>query len=107
MEHQQIIKSINKDLSTTWATDMPLDEFLNLLAAHVNLLVRIDFERLIRLLYRIDVNEAKLKQLLKENTQQDAGKIIASMIIERQLQKIKSRQQYNQRDTNLSEEELL
>ena len=48
---------------------------------------------LVQILYRIDVSEKKIKTLLKENQGSDAGKIIASLIIERQMQKIKSRQQ--------------
>jgi hypothetical protein len=49
---------------------------------------------LVNLLYRIDVSEKNLKELLAKNPKQDAGDIIAMLIIERQLQKIKSRQQF-------------
>ena len=39
----------------------------------------------------IDVDEARLKKLLKDNAGEDAGMIIARLIIERQLQKIVTR----------------
>lgn len=51
-------------------------------------LVLNDFEKLINLLYRIDVDESKLRQVLSANENEDAAKTIAAMIIERQLQKI-------------------
>ena len=64
------------------------------LATYVNDLILHDFNRLIQLLYRIDVSEPKLKLLLKENPAQDAGLLIARMIIERQLKKIETRKQF-------------
>ena len=54
-----------------------------------------NFNKLISLLYRLDINESKLKQLLADSPGEDAGMIIAELIIERQLQKIKSRNENN------------
>ncbi len=67
------------------------EELTALLAIHINQLLQNNFEKLVSLLYRIDVSEKKLKQLLKDHPKEDAGNIIASLIIERQLEKIKSR----------------
>lgn len=78
---------------------------LNELASFINDLIINDFAQLVQMLYRIDISEKKLKQLLTDNADKDAGKIIAEMIIERQLQKIKSRQQFSQRDNNIDENE--
>jgi hypothetical protein len=64
------------------------------LAGIIDNLLDKDFERLVFLLYRMDVNEDKLKRLLKENEGRDAGIIIADLMIERQLQKIKSREEH-------------
>lgn len=75
------------------------------LAEAVNFLILHQFDELIRLLYRIDVHEQKLKQLLREHPQEDAGNIIASLIIERQLQKIKSRREFGRDTTIIPEEE--
>ena len=50
-----------------------------------------DFSKLVQILYRIDVNEAKLKQLLQEQPQTDAAVLIADLLIERQLEKIKTK----------------
>ena len=76
------------------------------LSAYINNLINSDFERLVSLLYRIDVNENKLKKLLRGNTEANAGRIIASLVIERQLQKLKSRQQSGgDRRNNVDEEE--
>ena len=61
-------------------------------------MIQRDFTGLLNLLYRLDINEAKLRKMLDEIQHEDAGKIIAALIIERQLQKIKSKQQFKQAD---------
>ncbi|MDB5202047.1 MAG: hypothetical protein JWQ27_1456 [Ferruginibacter sp.] len=79
--------------------------FRSQLAAFVNDLILHHFDQLVWLLYRIDVSEKKLTTLLASTPKEDAGQLIADMIISRQLEKIKSRQE-NRRDTNnISEEE--
>jgi hypothetical protein len=77
----------------------------NYIAEKINELIKNDFNHLIQVLYRIDVNEARLKQVLKDNPYEDAGKIIAALIMERQLQKIKSRKQFNQQNNKGNNEE--
>ena len=78
------------------------------LAQRINELLNSDFSKLISLLYRMDVSEAKLKQLLKDNPETDAGLLIADLMIERQLQKIKTRREASQakkRENDIDENE--
>jgi hypothetical protein len=70
----------------------------------LNELINNDFEALIQLLYRIDVNEKKIRDLLNENESKDAASVIANLIIERQLQKIESRKNYRPENDNCNEE---
>ena len=74
------------------------------LSSHINFLIQSDFQKLASILYRVDVSESKLKNLLKENQGFDAASIITDLIIERELQKIRSRQEYRN-DENISEDE--
>ncbi len=76
------------------------------LVEYINELINTDFEKLVQLLYRIDVSEAKLKALLQANPQEDAAKMIASLIMERQLQKLKSRKQTNTNEAEETDAEL-
>lgn len=77
------------------------DELTN----RINELLNSDFQRLISVLYRMDVNESKLRQLLNENPNTDASLLIANLMIERQIQKIKSRREFKQRDNDIDENE--
>ncbi len=74
------------------------------LAAYINQLITDDFTGLINLLYRLDINESRLKRILTDNPQEDAGRLIAALITERQQQKILARQQF-QREDNIPEED--
>ena len=100
----ELIQSINKDLAIELPERISLEAAKEKLKQHINDLIQHDFEKLVTLLYRIDVNETKLKQLLQQNSHVDAAEIITSLIIERQLQKIKSRHQFKQQD-NINEDE--
>lgn len=75
------------------------------LAEKVNVLIQRDFDQLLQLLYRIDINEQRLRRLLVENEGEDAGKIIARLIMERQWQKMESRRQYRQDNTTDEKDE--
>lgn len=77
-----------------------------LLAEKINYLIVHDFNKLIQILYRADISEIKLKGMLAENKNEDAGKLIGALFIERQLQKISSRLENRQNLNNISEEEL-
>lgn len=63
-------------------------------AQQVNWLIVNDLNSLIQLLYRVDISEPRLKFLLQEKVGEDASYIIADLLIERQLQKIKTREAF-------------
>lgn len=91
--------------SVTDATTLQDGRLQEQLASYINELILRNFDRLISLLYRMDIPEQKLKALLKANEQEDAGHIIASLMIERQLQKIKTRQESAGNDVAYDDEE--
>jgi len=55
----------------------------NDLIAFINDCIQHDFNKLVQLLYRIDVSEEKLKYILQLNPNEDAAKLIAAVIVER------------------------
>ena len=62
----------------------------------INELIKNDFSRLVQILYRIDVSEAKLKYILQTHPNEDAGKLIAQIILERLAATKKARESFNQ-----------
>ena len=79
------------------ATDAAIIKDKNLfeaLSGYINQLINNDFEYLLSLLYRIDVDEKKMRALLHQQQDSNAADIIARLIIDRQLEKIKCREQF-------------
>ncbi len=106
MEHRkELILILNNELALEMPEKISFEELRENLSHHINSLIQTNFQKLVVLLYRIDVSESKLKTLLLENTDAHAGAIIADLIIERQLQKLKSRQEFRNQDKNIPDEE--
>jgi len=71
------------------------EELLNLIELLVQELVDSDFESLLRLLYRIDVNENKVKKAIDFTGPEKASLSIAKLILEREKEKAASREKYS------------
>jgi hypothetical protein len=85
-------QEINGDFDLPVTTDQ--QQLVDALAAAINHLIQADFARFISILYRIDISENTLKETLEKQPDQDAGVLIAGLIIERQLLKQKMRAQF-------------
>lgn len=105
IENNELVQQVNKELAITLSEKISMEELHSQLAIHINELILHHFEQLISLLYRIDVSEAKIKSFLSRQTNENAGNIISTLIIERQLEKIKSRQQFRQQHDDFDEVE--
>lgn len=71
-------------------------KLLDYLTEEVAHLIEFDFERLLFILYRIDVSEQKVKKAIAESGLDEAPGKIAELIIERQIQKVKTRTEFSQ-----------
>jgi N-acetylglucosamine kinase-like BadF-type ATPase len=105
MENKELIQLLTKELAIEIAEQHSYNEVHAILAAYINSLIKNDFDKLISYLYRIDVNEQKLKSLMQQNPQKDTGDVIATLIIERQEQKIKTRKLFHKREDDIDVEE--
>ena len=85
---------------TNLLTNTPAPDVKMRLMPLINDLINHDFDALIQILYRIDVNEAKLKSVLRENPGQDAASLLADAIIDRQLEKIRLREKSHRSQKN-------
>jgi hypothetical protein len=99
-----LIKDLNQSYGWELADSLTMQELEALLAEIVNGWIRSDFTRLVQFLYRIDISESRLRQLLEENTEEDTGQLLARLILERLWQKIETRRQYKPGETTSDEE---
>jgi hypothetical protein len=94
-----VLKVLTEELSTLEETDKR-----DQLATYINFLMLNDFNGLIYLLYRVDVDEKNLRSILDEQKGQDASLIIADLVLLRMKEKEKSRQSFRTND-EISEED--
>ena len=90
-----IILSLSNQFGITLQTQ---EDFENKLASVIDDLIANDFARLVQILYRLDISEKRLKELLAAQQGRDASIVIARLIIEREKQKIESRKNFRQHD---------
>ena len=70
----------------------------------INELIKEDFSKLVQLLYRIDVSEAKLKNILEANPNENAGKLIAQVVIERLAATKKARESFSTKSSSIEDD---
>jgi hypothetical protein len=104
-ENNDLIKELNSDLPVLIPVESSSAQIKEVLIASINELIAKDLNQLLNILYRLDVSESRLRQMLKEHEQEDAATIVAALIIERQLKKIKSRREYSRKDDKIDENE--
>ena len=97
MENKSTIHQLTSELPILGAEVFSFSELKEKWALYFNELIQNDFPELVRLLYRIDISENKLRYLLKENPGGNAGEMITTLVVERLMQKIKSREEYREK----------
>lgn len=98
-QHIEELLRLNHQLSSLEQVEMKEQ-----LIVYINYLLLHDFNKLVQILYRVDVDEKKLKVLLQENKETDAAIIIADLLLQRQEEKIKTKQEFKPGD-DIPEEE--
>ena len=79
--------------------------WVNQLSVLINELILHDFNALLQLLYRVDVSEREVKSLLQQQPHQDAGMLLARMLLQRQKEKAALRRQFNQDSSGIPDED--
>lgn len=82
-----------------------MEELEQLLSERLEVLVERDFQQFVLLLYQVDVSEPKVKAILASEGYPDVYRSVARLIIDRQMEKIKSREIYKQPPESLTDEE--
>ena len=76
------------------------EELIDLISQLIQELIDQDFEKLLLLLYRLDINEKKVKEAIDISGPANAPLSIAKLIMAREKQKIATRAKYNTGSTD-------
>lgn len=89
---QAVVPLVEEEVSSVTVTSY--DHLREWLIERIGELIDRNFEQLLRVLYLIDVDERKVRTLVAEHGGQDAPAVIADLILQRQMEKIRSRQKF-------------
>lgn len=101
MEKEIALSDIVKDLelSDKNVQEESYETQFEMLSQFIDHLIQTDFNRLLSMLYRVDISEEKLKLKLGENkNEQFSSRIIAQLLIDREIEKIASRAKYRSKE---------
>ena len=92
-------------LATT-GEELDQEEFFDLLADQVAYMIERNLEELLSLMYRMDINEAKVHRALNPGNPEPANVAIAKLVMERQKQRVETKRHYKQDPLDDLDEEL-
>jgi hypothetical protein len=102
---KEIIKVTKKSLSQpgfesllNFNDVLSLEELKKYLTEKIAVIMEKNFDLLLSSLYRIDIDENKVKELFSGKIRENIPERLASLIIERQLQKLYYRHQYKSKN---------
>ncbi|MBL0309991.1 MAG: hypothetical protein IPP77_10015 [Bacteroidetes bacterium] len=104
----RILSSFEIDASLLSASSDNEERFKSmrdLLIRRVEELAEKDMEKLMWILYRIDVSEKRLHDTMQKTPADKFGSTIADLIIERQIKKIETRKQFGGKENDWSFDE--
>lgn len=83
---------LEKEVSLAVSQNEQFESFVR----YIENLISNDFDKLVSILYRVDVSEHKVRDVLSENSKEPAGRIIANLILKREAEKEVWRKKYSQ-----------
>jgi len=92
-----LVSELSNKLEIDFPEKKSLEELKLFLSGYIDHLISNNPDKLVSILSRVDVSEKMLKANL-QSQDENASRIMAQMIIERQLEKIKTRERYRSSD---------
>ena len=103
-QHTELVHVLNNTLDAEIPDTVSEQEVLRMLEQRVSVLIERNAEEFFQLMYRLDISERKLADVLKN---EDAVSGIARLIYNRQLEKIVSRLQHKTGSSHVEEDKEL
>jgi len=92
-----LVSELSNKLEIDFPEKKSLEELKLFLSGYIDHLISNNPDKLVSILSRVDVSEKMLKANL-QSQDENASSIMAQMIIERQLEKLKTRERYRSSD---------
>ncbi len=94
-ETQEVYNIISGNFELQKSSVLTLEEIHIILTETISELLDKNVERLVSILYRIDVGQKRTDEIFNNPSKDEIASLIADAVIERQLQKVKTRRKYS------------
>ena len=102
-EIEPIISELSDNLEIDLHSKRSIEELKLAVSEYIDHLIANDFNKLMRILYRVDVSEKMLRANLQQQ-EKNAAAVIADMLVDRQLEKMQTRKKFRA-DNDIPENE--
>ena len=95
VQPSEVYSIISANFELEGRQDITLEEIYRILTGTIRDMLDKNVERLVSILYRIDVGQKKTDEIFNHPSKDDIAALLAEAVIERQLQKVLSRKKYS------------
>jgi len=94
-EPREVFSIISTNFELASGDVLSFEEIHRILTERIHELLEKNVEKLIFILYRIDVGQKKTDEIFNNPSKEEIASLLASAVIERQLEKVKTRKKYS------------
>lgn len=102
-ESKELSEAISSRFEISIKENYTLDDLKKALAVRILSLLDSNVERLLSMLYRVDLSQKKLDEIFRNESKEEIADQIAEAVVDRQLQKIQTRKYYKNNESGLLE----
>jgi hypothetical protein len=93
-DSQEVFDIVSGNFELQKQDVLSYEELHNILSQRIRELLEKNVEKLVHILYRIDVNQKKTDDIFNNLSKDDIALLLTDAVIERQLQKVHTRRKY-------------
>jgi hypothetical protein len=94
-EPREVYSIISANFELAPGKVLTFEEIHRILTERIHELLEKNVEKLIFILYRIDVGQKKTDEIFNNPSKEEIASLLATAVIERQLEKVKTRRKYS------------
>ena len=94
-ESSQVYEIISGNFELEEVKEITIEEIQKILTARIREMLDTNLEKLLHILYRIDVSQKKTDVIFNSPFKDEIAEDLAAAVIERQLEKIETRKKYS------------
>lgn len=94
-EPREVYSIISSNFDLASGNIVSIEEIHRVLTERIHELLEKNLEKLISILYRIDVGQKKTDEIFNNPSKEEIASLLATAVIDRQLEKVKTRRKYS------------